>query len=141
MTQISQKTLAHRINLVLDAMRAETGEQYEYPDVAAGVRDHGGPPLSRQRWAYMRRSDGHMVQRDLLTALAAFFGVPAEYLTDEHSGTPDRVTAQLELLKAMREHRVAQFAARTLGGISPDKLDAIRCILTDRPDSPRHDEP
>jgi hypothetical protein len=77
-----------------------------------------GVKLSRARWYYMRDGEGPLVTDEkLLTALAEFFGVPSAYLVDPGSEMPDRVEAQLELLKTMRKNQVKSFALRALGEV------------------------
>jgi len=66
----------------------------------------------------MRDGEGPLVTDEkLLSALAEFFGVPEAYLVDPGSEMPDRVEAQLELLKTMRKNQVKSFALRALGEV------------------------
>jgi hypothetical protein len=69
------------------------------------------------------------MDHELLQNLAAFFGVDRRYLLDDSTEIPDLVEAQLELLKAMREARVKNFAARQLQGLSPETLARLREVI------------
>ncbi|MDQ4504510.1 hypothetical protein [Sinomonas sp. ASV322] len=122
--------LAERLNTLLDVVEAEGGQRYTFPDIKKAVEDRG-LHISRQRWHYMRAGTGPMTpDTNLLEALADFFGVPAAFLTDADAKTPERVAAQLDLLRAMREAEVRSFAARTLtSDLSPETLREIRDII------------
>ena len=67
---------------------------------------------------------------DLLAGLAAFFGVNADFLLTD-GPLPERLEAQLDLIRAMRVSKVRSFAARTLGDVSPRTLNAITEFLDD----------
>lgn len=125
-----EEVLAERLNTLLDVVEAEGGRRYTFPDIKKAVEDRG-LHISRQRWHYMRAGTGPMTpDTDLLAALADFFGVPAAFLTDADAETPARVTAQLDLLRAMREAEVKSFAARSLtSDLSPELLLEIRDII------------
>jgi hypothetical protein len=76
--------------------------------------------------------NGHWYVRDrpLFEGLAAFFDVDPEFLAGEAGAeTPVKVSAQLDLVRAMRAARVKTYAARTLGDISPNALQAISRFL------------
>jgi hypothetical protein len=109
--------LARRLRVLLDVVVAEGGRPYEFADIQAGLSEKG-VKLSRARWYYMRDGEGPLVTDEkLLSALAEFFGVPEAYLVDPGSEMPDRVEAQLELLKTMRKNQVKSFALRALGEV------------------------
>lgn len=124
-------SLARKLNLLLDTAEAE-GRRITYNDVRDAMAA-AGTPLSRARWHYMRAGTGPAVKKtDLLQNLARFFGVNEDYLLDTDPDLPDRVEAQLELLTAMREKKVRNFAARQLDGLTPDTLRQIRAIIDQR---------
>ena len=74
--------------------------------------------------------NGHRAVDDphLLRGLAEFFGVSADFLLS-NGPMPDRLAAQLDLIRAMRVSKVRSFAARTLGDVSPRTLSAITQFL------------
>lgn len=124
-----KQELARRLEILLDVVVAEGGDPYKFADIQHAVAEKG-ISLSRARWFYMREGTGPMVRdRGLLVALAEFFGVPSEYLIDPNPELPKRVEAQLKLLKAMRVAEVKSFAARALGDLSPESIEAIAKIL------------
>ncbi|WP_413249984.1 hypothetical protein [Sinomonas flava] len=127
----SAAALAQRLNTLLDIAAAERGgERPQFPEIKRGVEERGAQ-VSRQRWHYMRAGTGPLTtDTKLLHALADMFGVPTTYLTDPEPEIPDRVGAQLELLRTMREAEVKSFAARTLtSDLSVETLLEIRDII------------
>ena len=72
----------------------------------------------------------HLRSRDQMIGLAAFFDVDAAFLSGESgAATPEKVSAQLDLVRSMRAAKVKSYAARTLGDISPRALQAISTFL------------
>lgn len=97
----------------MDVVEASEGKPPTYTEIAAAL-DAEGISLSRPRWAYLLGATGPVV-RDvvLLTGLARFFGVPDNYLLEPaDSPLPDRVTAQLELVRELNKRKIVQYAAR-----------------------------
>ena len=125
-----EAVLADRLNTLYDVVAAEGGQRYTFPQISAAMAERG-VHISRARWQYMRAGTGPMTTDEaLLEALADFFGVPVSYLIDEDSKTPDRVQAQLELLRTLREAEVRSFAARSLTQeLSTETLLEIRAII------------
>lgn len=125
-----EAVLADRLNTLYDVIAAEGGQRYTFPHISAAMAERG-VHISRARWSYMRAGTGPMTTDEaLLEALADFFGVPVRYLTDEDSEVPDRVQAQLELLRTLREAEVKSFAARSLTTeLSTETLMEIRAII------------
>jgi hypothetical protein len=121
--------LAKRLRLLLDVSIAESGAEPTYAQIAAFLEARGAS-LSRSRWTYM--VNGHRYVRDplIVDGLAAFFDVDAPFLLGEESApTPEKVSAQLDLIRSMRAARVKSYAARTLGDVSPKALKAISKFL------------
>ncbi len=136
-----QEILAGQLNTLLDVVAAESGNRYTFPEIKAAMAERG-VHISRQRWHYMRAGTGPMTTDvALLDALADFFGVPVAFLTDAEAEVPQRVAAQLDLLRTLREAEVKNFAARALtGDLSTETLLEIRDIidqtLTQQTDAP-----
>ncbi|GAT74075.1 hypothetical protein MHM582_2576 [Microbacterium sp. HM58-2] len=133
MTQDENKTaaadLAKRLRLLLDVAIAESGSEPTYAQIASYLEQRG-TNLSRSRWTYM--VNGHRYVKDpaVFEGLAAFFDVDAAFLAgNEGAPIPERVSAQLDLVRSMRAARVKSYAARTLGDISPNALRAISRFL------------
>lgn len=128
-SKVAAEDLAKRLRLLLDVAITESGSEPTYAQIAAFL-DKRGINLSRSRWTYM--VNGHRDVQDpaLFEGLAAFFDVDAAFLLGEDGvATPDKVTAQLDLVRAMRAAKVKSYAARTLGDISPKALQAISRFL------------
>lgn len=125
----SAENLANRLRLLIDVAIAETGAEPTYSQIAAFLSERG-TKLSRSRWTYMVNGHRWVQDRRLYEGLAAYFDVDAEFLAgDDGAVTPERVSAQLDLVRSMRAARVKAYAARTLGDISPDALHAISRYL------------
>lgn len=131
-----QLELARKLNLLLDVVVAEGNTPYTYRQIEAGLRERG-LTLSRARWAYMITGEGPLVTDPaLLTGLADFFRIPAEYMLGSDGDLPERVDAQLAFVRSLRVQRVVSFAARMLGDVSPEALRSITDLLQDdTPDS------
>ena len=133
MTEHESKTaaedLAKRLRLLLDVAVAETGSEPTFTQIAVFLEGRG-MNLSRSRWTYMVNGHRYVQDRPLFEGLAAFFDVDPEFLAGEAGAeTPAKVSAQLDLVRAMRAARVKTYAARTLGDISPNALQAISRFL------------
>lgn len=127
--QAAADLLAKRLRLLLDVKTAETGAEPSHSVIAAFLKERG-VNLSRSRWTYM--VNGHRKVDDPLVfeGLAEFFDVEVAFLTgDSDVSAPDKVNAQLDLVRAMRAARVKSYATRTLGDLSPKTLEAITKFL------------
>jgi transcriptional regulator with XRE-family HTH domain len=123
------ETLARKVNLLLDVVVAEGGKPYEFSDIQAGLRQHGYE-LSRTRWWRIRSGESlEVVPTEALVALAKFFEIDPVYLTDETGELPERIERELQLLKKMRRNQLKNIAARTLGDIDIQTLEAINALL------------
>ena len=119
--------LSQRLRLLVDLYYVEHGVELKYGEVAAAL-ERQGINLSRARWSYMLNGHRTVDDPDLLAGLAEFFGVSADFLL-RNGPMPDRLAAQLDLIRAMRLSKVRSFAARTLGDVSPRTLNAITQFL------------
>lgn len=128
-SKAAAEDLAKRLRLLLDVAVAETGSEPTYSQIAAYLEERG-INLSRSRWTYMVNGHRYVQDRGLFDGLAAFFDVDTEFLMGaEGAEAPQRVNAQLDLVRSMRAARVKSYAARTLGDISPNALAAISKFL------------
>lgn len=128
--------LSQRLRLLVDLYCVEHGVELKYGEVAAALEKQG-VSLSRARWSYMLNGHRTVDDPDLLAGLAEFFGVSADFLL-RNGPVPDRLEAQLDLIRALRVSKVRSFAARTLGDVSPRTLNAITQFL-DEEVSGKHD--
>jgi hypothetical protein len=69
---------------------------------------------------------------ELQQNLAEFFGVNRDYLLHATEELSQKVEAQLDLPAAMRAGKVQNFAARQLGGLSPETLLQIRDLIDEQ---------
>jgi hypothetical protein len=128
-SKAAAEDLAKRLRLLLDVAIAETGSEPTFSQIAAFLEERG-TNLSRSRWTYMVNGHRYVQDRTLFEGLAKFFDVDPAFLMGEHGvETPTRVSAQLDLVRSMRAARVKSYAARTLGDISPNALQAISKFL------------
>lgn len=128
-SKAAAEDLAKRLRLLLDVAVAETGSEPTFSQIAAFL-ERRGTNLSRSRWTYMVNGHRYVQDRALFDGLADFFDVDAGFLTGSADApVPDRVTAQLDLVRSMRAARVKSYAARTLGDVSPAALEAISRFL------------
>ena len=122
------ETLARKINLLLDVIMSDSGKPYDYPAIRDGALK-AGYYLSRTRWSLLKSGREQVVPDEALRAIATVFDVNPEYLLQDGGKLPERVEAELELLRSMRRAEVRNFAARALGPVDPEALRAIAKIL------------
>lgn len=128
-SKAAAEDLAKRLRLLLDVAIAETDFEPTFSQIAAFLEERGAN-LSRSRWTYMVNGHRYVQDQAIFEGLAEFFDVDAAFLLGvEGAETPARVSAQLDLVRAMRAARVKSYAARTLGDISPNALQAISKFL------------
>lgn len=133
MTEVDNKVaaedLAKRLRLLLDVAIADTGSEPTFTQIAVFLEERG-INLSRSRWTYMVNGHRYVQDGPLFDGLAAYFDIDPGFLAGDASvKVPAKVSAQLDLVRAMRAARVKSYAARTLGDISPDALRAISKFL------------
>jgi transcriptional regulator with XRE-family HTH domain len=127
------ETLSRKINLLLDVIMSDTGKPFDYIGIRDGA-EKAGYYLSRTRWSLLKSGKIQVVPDEALEAIASVFGVEADYLIQENGKLPERVEAELELLKSLRRAEVRNFAARALGPVDPKALLAIAKILDEEDD-------
>ncbi|MGX5771771.1 hypothetical protein ACWKWN_13555 [Microbacterium trichothecenolyticum] len=128
-SKMAADELAKRLRLLLDVSIAETGEEPTYSQIAAFLQARG-VSLSRSRWTYMVNGHRFVQDRALFESLAEYFEVDPAFLAGGADvPMPAKVAAQLDLVRAMRAAKVKSYAARTLGDISPEALQAITRFL------------
>lgn len=123
--------LARKINLLLDVIVSDNGKPYEYTAIRDAIKEKNGYFLSRTRWTLLKAGKVQVVPDEALRAIAVFFDVNPEYLIQDEGKMPERVEAELALIRSMRRAEVLDFAARALGPIDPDTLLEIAKILDD----------
>ena len=128
-SQAAAVDLANRLRLLMDVAEAESGAEPTYSQIADYLKDRG-VNLSRSRWTYMVNGHRYVQDPAVFEGLAAYFDVDTDFLMGaDGATTPEKVTAQLDLVRSMRAAKVKSYAARTLGDISPKALHAITKFL------------
>lgn len=118
-------SLAARIDHLFRTVRPRDRE-FSYEEVAAAVREAGGPTISGTYIAMLRKGVRDNPTLHHLEAMARFFGVPAAYFHDEE--VTRRIDSELELLVALRDAGVKSIALRA-AGLSQEGLAAIRGMV------------
>jgi len=126
--QAAAEGLAKRLRLLMDVVEAESGTEPTYAQIAGFLKDRG-ISLSRSRWMYMVNGHRYVQDPAVFDGLATFFEVDSDFLAGDDTATPEKVSAQLDLVRSMRAAKVKSYAARTLGDISPEALHAITKFL------------
>jgi transcriptional regulator with XRE-family HTH domain len=94
--------------------------------VATAIEQAGGPTISATYVWQLRKGLRDNPTKHHIEALAGFFGVPASYFLDDD--TAAEIDAQLELLAAIRDAKVAELALRAQG-LSSASLDTIADMI------------
>jgi transcriptional regulator with XRE-family HTH domain len=123
----SRRMLADKLNHLFGTVHPAGRGPYSNEEVAAAIRDRGGPTISGTYIWLLRRGERDNPTLKHLEALAAFFGVPAAYFFDDDDAAA-RIHRDLELLSAMREVGVGAIALR-MAGLSPRSLQSIADVI------------
>lgn len=136
--QLSAEILADKINLLLDTLRTEAGEPFDFATIQQGLKDRG-VALGRTKWHYLKTADTRVrPDEKLLRALGEVFGVDPRYLIQEDGPLPRQVEQELATVRALRRAEVRNFAARALGQIDPEGLQAILDVIGKNEPSPQN---
>lgn len=120
------KSLAQKLDHLFRTMRPAEGKEYTHEQVAAAMRDRGGPTISATYVWQLRKGIRDNPTKAHLEALAGFFGVAPSYFFDDEAAA--RIEAELELLAAMRDSSVRSLALRA-SGLSPGSIRAIQGMI------------
>ena len=120
-----RRSLADKIDHLFSTVHPAKG-QYTHEQVAAALREAGGPTISATYVWQLRKGIRDNPTKHHLEALANFFGVPPSYFFDEEAAA--KVDAELALLVAMRDANVRSVALRS-AGLSPATLASIGGII------------
>lgn len=115
-------SLADKLDRLFQTVHSPRGREYTYDEVAAGIREQGGPSISSAYIWELRTGRTDNPRKQHLEALAKFFDVSPAYFFDDESAT--LLHAQLGLLAAMRDAKIRGIATRA-ATLSPQALDAI----------------
>lgn len=133
------RSLAEKLDHLFSTVHPP-GRQYTHEEVAAALRDAGGPTISATYVWQLRSGRRDNPTKRHMEALAGFFGVPVAYFFDDESAS--RIDAELDLLVALRDSGVRQLAIRTLE-LSPEARRMVADLVEHavRLDQSRGDRP
>ena len=119
-------SIAERLDRLFRQLRAAGGPEPSYMAVAEAIRAQQGVPISHTYIWQLRtgKRDNPTVQH--LTALATYFGVPVAYFLDDEQ--TERVDAQLDLLRTLRDAGVTELALRA-ADVSPRGRETISELI------------
>jgi ESX-1-secreted protein regulator len=119
-------SIAERLDRLFRQIGAAGGPEPSYMAVAEAIRARQGVPISHTYIWQLRtgRRDNPTVQH--LTALATYFGVPVAYFLDDEQ--TERVDAQLDLLRTLRDAGVTELALRA-ADVSPRGRETISELI------------
>jgi transcriptional regulator with XRE-family HTH domain len=120
-------TLAAKLDYLFRVMRPKGGGEYTYREVAQQINDSGtATTISASYLWQLRRGEKTNPTIKHIEAIAKFFGVPPSYFLDDTAA--EQITAQLELLAAMRDNDVREIATR-VSDLSPNTLKMIKNVI------------
>ncbi len=117
-----RRTLSAKLNHLFETVHPAGQGPHSNEDVAAFIRDQGGPTISATYIWMLRKGRRDNPTLKHVEALANFFGVPPAYFFDDE--TTANVDAELELLTVMKDLGVQKVALRA-AGLSSRSLDSI----------------
>ena len=106
--------LADRLDLLFRTKHPVGAAEPGYQDVADAIANSGGPKVSSAYLYMLRTGRRRNPSRELLAALAHYFGVPVSYFLDDDQAVED-LTGQLQLLVALRDSGAERLALRAHG--------------------------
>lgn len=123
---VRQGVIAARLNHLWDTCQP-LGRAYTLKEVTDGINETAGEQvISVQYLSQLRNGDRTEPAYSKLVAIAKFFGVPADYFSDE--ATFRRTEEELRLLTAMRDTGVRSLALRATG-LSDDSIALISALI------------
>ena len=123
---VSAFSIAGRLDRLFRQVRSAGQPEPSYMAVAEAIRAQQGVPISHTYIWQLRtgKRDNPTVQH--LTALATYFGVPVSYFLDDEQ--TERVDAQLDLLRTLRDAGVTELALRA-ADVSPRGRETISELI------------
>ena len=121
------RTLAEKLDYLFRVVHPKGRGEYTYREVAQAINDaDAGTTISASYLWQLRRGDKDNPTIRHVEALAKFFGVPPSYFLDDAAA--GEITAQLELLAAMRDSEVREIALRA-SDLSDAALKMIKGLI------------
>jgi transcriptional regulator with XRE-family HTH domain len=121
-TADTDSRLAEKIDRLFRIVRRPNRDQFSHEEVARACREATGETFSATYLWQLRTGRRDNPTKRHLEALAQFFKVPVSYFFDDDQGAS--ITAELELLSALRDAGVRSMALRAVN-LSPEGIDTI----------------
>lgn len=121
---IAPTELGRRMHVLLDVRALDDESAYR---LASAATTRGGTWLSHRDWEAVLNGSGSL-EAPVLSAIAAAFEVPAEYLLVEDKELSNRIEAEAVLARAAADTGVSRVAAR--GPLSPESAREIAALMT-----------
>ncbi|MEU5977789.1 hypothetical protein [Streptomyces sp. NPDC047315] len=115
-----------RLNELIAALYPDERRRPGYARLAKEIREATGGTISGTYLWELATGKKRNVTLEQLDVLAEYFGVPPEYFLNEEAA--QRVNAQLQLARALRDARVRNLALRA-EGLTPESLDALLIMV------------
>lgn len=120
------RTLAEKLNHLFATVHPSGRGEFTLDEVAEAINEHGEVSITSAYLSQMRRGQRTNPSKNVLEALAWFFGVsPAYFFNDELAG---KIEAELELVVAMRRASVQQIALRA-AELSEESLRNLSVLI------------
>ncbi len=134
------RTLADKVNWLIDRAHPAGRGPFSNSEVAALVRDATGEEVSYTTIWKLRNGQAQNPQKRLIEALARTFGVPAAFFFDDYDERAGLLQEQVELLALVRDARISSAQLRAILELSPQARQAIIDLVqaTARDDARRH---
>jgi transcriptional regulator with XRE-family HTH domain len=119
-------SLAGRLDLLFHTRHPAGSREPSNQEVADALARTGGPKVTGAYLSLLRTGRRSNPHRDLLTALARYFGVPVSYFLDDQAA--EELTGQLQLLVALRDSGAERLALRA-HGLSDGSRQALAAMV------------
>src|SRR6266536_2093419 len=119
-------SLSQKLDNLFRTVHPSNRGEFTFEEVAEEIRARGGPTISATYIWQLRKGLRDNPTKKHLEALAGFFGVSPAYFFDDEAAA--RITAELDLLAALRDSSVRQIALRA-NGLSAHSLRTIASIV------------
>lgn len=120
------RLLADKLNHLFATVHPAGRGPYSNEEVAAAIRDRGGPTISAGYVWLLRKGERDNPTKKHLEALAEFFGVPAAYFFDDELA--ERIESELAMLSALRDAGIRALALR-MAGLPAESLQPVAEIV------------
>lgn len=120
------RTLAEKLNHLFATVHPSGRGEFTLDEVAEAINKHGETSITAAYLSQLRRGQRTNPSKNVLEALAWFFGVsPAYFFNDELAG---KIEAELGLVVAMRRASVQQIALRA-AELSEESLRNLSVLI------------